>query len=68
MGSVDWPLETLIDYKPASTARDDFDAFWCGSKAESQQVPIDASFEKWTTFCRRRTFTTSDSTVWTACG
>ncbi len=44
MGSVDWPLETLIDYKPASTARDDFDAFWCGSKAESQQVPIDASF------------------------
>ena len=46
MGSVDWPLEKLVDYKPESTARDDFEAFWCGSLAESQQVPVNAAFEK----------------------
>ena len=45
MGSVDWPLEKLVDYKPDSTAQDDFDAFWCRNKAERQKVPLNASFE-----------------------
>ena len=45
MGSVDWPLEKLVDYKPESTAQDDFEAFWCRNKAESRKVPLNASFE-----------------------
>jgi cephalosporin-C deacetylase len=45
MGSIDWPLEKLVDYNPDSTAKDDFEAFWCRNKAESQKVPLNASFE-----------------------
>ena len=67
MGSVDWPLEKLVDYKPESTARDDFEAFWCGSLAESQQVPVNAAFEKVEDNLPGRTSTTSDSTAWTVC-
>jgi cephalosporin-C deacetylase len=45
MGSVDWPLEKLVDYRPESTAQDDFEAFWCRNKAESKKVPLNATFE-----------------------
>ncbi|MBE81372.1 MAG: acetylxylan esterase [Gemmatimonadetes bacterium] len=46
MGSVDLPLEKLVDYKPDSTAKDDFEAFWCGNKAESRKVPLNATFDR----------------------
>ena len=46
MGSIDWPLEKLVDYKPDSTAQDDFEAFWCRNKAESKKVPLNATFER----------------------
>lgn len=46
MGSIDWPLEKLVDYKPESTAQDDFDAFWCRNKAESAKVDLNATFER----------------------
>ena len=45
MGAVDWPLEKLVEYRPESTAREDFDAFWCGARAASDQVPLNATFE-----------------------
>ena len=37
MGSVDWPLEKLVDYKPESTAQSDFEAFWCRNKGAAQR-------------------------------
>ena len=37
MGSIDWPLKKLVDYKPESTAKDDFEAFWRRNKAESHK-------------------------------
>lgn len=46
MGSVDWPLEKLVDYRPESTAQDDFEAFWCRNRAESQKAPLNATFER----------------------
>jgi len=44
MPSVDMPLEKLVEYKPERTAREDFDAFWCGCRAESEQIPLNAEF------------------------
>ncbi len=46
MGSIDWPLQKLVDYTPESTARDDFDAFWCRSKAESRDVGLNVIFKR----------------------
>ncbi len=44
MASVDWPLEKLVDYRPDRTAPEDFDAFWCRSCAESENVPLNPAF------------------------
>ena len=46
MGSIDWPLEKLIDYKPDTTAQDDFEGFWRANKEQSEQVPLNAAFER----------------------
>lgn len=45
MPSIDKPLEELVGYKPEQTRQPDFDAFWCGTCAESDEVPLNASFE-----------------------
>jgi cephalosporin-C deacetylase len=44
MGSVDRPLEELVDYKPDQSKADDFDAFWDGLCAESDAVALNAEF------------------------
>jgi cephalosporin-C deacetylase len=46
MPSVDMPLSELVDYRPDRTAREDFDAFWCGCRAESDQIAVNAEFVK----------------------
>lgn len=44
MGSIDWAYEQLVDYKPALTKKDDFDAFWDANLAESNSIPLNAEF------------------------
>ena len=44
MPSVDMPLEKLVDYKPDLTKQKDFDAFWRRACAESENVPLNATF------------------------
>ena len=44
MPSIDMPLEELVDYRPELTARPDFEAFWCGCRAESEKVGLNATF------------------------
>jgi cephalosporin-C deacetylase len=41
----DMPLEELKSYRPPREEPDDFDAFWQGTLAEAQKLPIDAVFE-----------------------
>lgn len=44
MASIDWPLEKLVEYRPALTAPPDFNAFWDAELARSQQVPLKGEF------------------------
>lgn len=44
MASIDWPLEKLVDYRPALTTRADFDVFWASARAQSDKVPLNATF------------------------
>lgn len=44
MGSVDRPLDELVDYKPEQTTPSDFDAFWDGLCSESANIPLNANF------------------------
>ncbi|MDA0335785.1 MAG: alpha/beta fold hydrolase [bacterium] len=44
MGSIDWPLEKLRDYRPELTAADDFEAFWQQNLTQSSAVPLNAEF------------------------
>lgn len=46
MGSVDWGLEKLVDYKPALTAADDFHQFWHDNLEESSRIALNPSFER----------------------
>lgn len=45
MPSIDWPYEKLVDYRPESTARDDFDAFWDEALAASGRTELRADFQ-----------------------
>ena len=42
MGSLDWPYEQLVDYKPELTKQGDFDAFWDANLEQSRGVPLNA--------------------------
>jgi cephalosporin-C deacetylase len=44
VGSIDWPLERLRDYRPELTAPDDFEAFWRRNLEQSATVPLNAEF------------------------
>ena len=44
MGSLDWPYEQLVDYKPELTKQGDFDAFWDANLEQSRGVPLNAEF------------------------
>ncbi|MDA0745564.1 MAG: alpha/beta fold hydrolase [bacterium] len=46
MGSIDWPLDKLVSYKPEQTKQADFEAFWCGCRAESEKVAVNAEFKE----------------------
>ena len=45
MASIDWPYEQLIDYAPALTKKDDFDAFWDQNLQYSKGIPLNAEFQ-----------------------
>lgn len=44
MGSIDWPLERLLEYRPERTAKDDFEDFWRANLSHSETVPLNAEF------------------------
>lgn len=44
MASIDWPLEKLVEYKPALTAAPDFNAFWDAQLVQSEKVPLNGEF------------------------
>lgn len=46
MGSIDWSLDKLVEYKPDSTAESDFDAFWDANLKASEAVPLNAEFKE----------------------
>ncbi|WP_326751294.1 acetylxylan esterase [Streptomyces hirsutus] len=45
MPLFDLPLDELREYRSASTAPGDFDAFWSGTLAEAREHDLDARFE-----------------------
>jgi cephalosporin-C deacetylase len=44
MAFFDKPLEQLVDYLPARSEPEDFDAFWSGTLSEARSHPLDAVF------------------------
>jgi cephalosporin-C deacetylase len=44
MASIDWPLEQLVDYRPALTLQDDFHAFWDAELERQRRIPLNGEF------------------------
>ena len=45
MASIDWPLEKLVDYRPAPTRQDDFDSFWADTLAAARRLELAPEIE-----------------------
>jgi cephalosporin-C deacetylase len=46
MGSIDWPYEKLVDYKPELTKKEDFETFWEQNLLVSRGVDLNAEFSE----------------------
>ena len=45
MPSIDYPLERLLEYRPALTARDDFDSFWDQTLSDAREMNLNPLVE-----------------------